>query len=216
MQDWARLHRYASWMRALHISSGDNHTDDTLLRLSSNSPGGLLFPKLESLDWDIDEAYTILPFFRLFLSPHLQRVALYAYLLKIPERLLAPTLQVVSLLPTFLEYLSVTCGGEEEPLRDALSSPVCRFGSSLRGFKTSVALSEAAIDHLMQLPNLSHWTTSCGPPVSFQHHFSRLSRASTSTNQRPYRGCAFSHRMEGASFGTVPHRRHRTRVLEEH
>jgi len=57
------------------------------------------------------------------------------------------------------------CGqGKEGHLEGAVSSFVCRCGPSIRGFGTCVPLSEAAIHHLMQLPNLSHWTTAQGPP----------------------------------------------------
>jgi len=57
-------------MRRLYLNS-DEYTSDTLSRLSSNSPGGLLFPNLEWLRWDVYEIDTTLAFFRLFLSPHL-------------------------------------------------------------------------------------------------------------------------------------------------
>lgn len=39
---------------------------------------------------------------------------------------------------------------------------ICRCGPLL-SFKTSVSISEAATDHLMQLQNLSHWTTAQTP-----------------------------------------------------
>ena len=49
-------------------------------------------------------------------------------------------------------------------VKDAMSSFVCKCGSLLRGFRVPVPLSEVAIHHLMQLPNLSHWSTVQGPP----------------------------------------------------
>ena len=166
-KDWVRLQRYASWMRGLHLEYGSNYATDTLSRISSNSPGGLLFPKLESLGWKIDVAKAPLPFYSLFLSPHLRCVTIYSgpYLSYVPGDLLAPLAQMISILPSSLEYLSVMCGqGRNEPLNDAVSSLVCRCGPLLRSFGTSVDLSGAATDHLMQLPNLSHWTTAQGPP----------------------------------------------------
>jgi len=76
-EDWTRLRRYASWMRELFIGWKDNITDEGLSRLSSNSPDGVLFPKLEGLDWEVDlSCASIFFFFRLFLSPHLKRVSL--------------------------------------------------------------------------------------------------------------------------------------------
>ena len=150
-------------MRIIYLSLAGDYARDILHRLSSNSPGGLLFPKLESLDWRVWS--TEISFFPLFLSPYLQRVTLTADLDKAPESLLTPLVQMISLLPTSLEYLSVMCGDREGgPLGDALSSFSCRCGSLLRGFETSVPLSEAAINHLMRLPNLSHWAVAQEPP----------------------------------------------------
>ena len=57
------------------------------------------------------------------------------------------------------------CGwGEEEPLKDATSSFVHQRGSLLRRFRSCVPLSEAAIHHLMQLPNLRSLIFAQGPP----------------------------------------------------
>ena len=152
-------------MRRLSLSGSDDYASDTLLRLSSNSPGGLLFPKLESLSWYIHTAPSALPFFHLFLSPHLQRVDIHGYLPDILERVLTPLTQMISLLPTSLQYLSIMCGQlEDEPFRDAISSLVCRCGPLLRSLETSVSLSEAAINHIMHLPNISHWTLAKEPP----------------------------------------------------
>ena len=68
-EDWTRLQRYASWMRGLYLRHHENFTDSTLHRLSSNSTGGVLLPKLEWLHWDVHETSTALNSFRLFLSP---------------------------------------------------------------------------------------------------------------------------------------------------
>ena len=164
-EDWARLKRYASWMRSLHLSCHEFHSSDTLSQLSSNSPGGLLLPKLERLHWSFERLMHAIPFFRLFLSPHLQHVTLSTYMRRIPEHLLVPLAQMISLLPTSLEYLSfVWVRGNDELLDDAVSSFVCRCGPSMRSFETCAPLSEAATNHLMQLPNLSHWFTVQGPP----------------------------------------------------
>ena len=105
-KDWVRFHQRASWMRRLCLNPNDNCASDTLLRLSSNSPGGLLFPKLESLEWDVCKADTILPSFHLFLFPQFQCVTLSIHLHPIPKRLLAPLVQIASLFPTSLEHLS--------------------------------------------------------------------------------------------------------------
>ena len=151
-------------MCRLHLDPTTRYANDTLLRLSSNSPGGLLFTKLESLEWGIASTQTALPFFRLFLSPHLQSVTITIYLDVITEDMVAPLTQMISLLPISLRHLSIMCDQEGERLSDAMSSFVCRSGSLLSSFETTERLSEKAIDHLMQLPNLSRWVTVQGPP----------------------------------------------------
>lgn len=153
-------------MRGLHLGPGGNITSDTLFRLSSNSPGGVLFPKLESLLWNIQKTSTALTIFRLFLSPHLRYVVFCALpsLPAVPRDQLATLAQVISFLPTSLEDLIIVCGQEEGPLSDAVSSFICRCGPSLRGLCVHAPLSEAAIHHLMGLPNLRYWATVQGPP----------------------------------------------------
>lgn len=171
--EWARFRRYASWMRGLNISLCGTPSTDTLSWISCNSPRGLLFPELEWLHWDVHVADTVFPFFDLFLSPSLQRVTLHAesQLFNIPQGRVAALTRIISVLTTSLEDLFVECGQEKGgPLEDAMSSFVCRCGPLLRGFGTYIPLSEAAIHHLMQLPNLSHWGTSQGPPRDFSTH----------------------------------------------
>ena len=97
-------------------------------------------------------------------SPHLRRVALSTSPYDIPGRLLVYLTQFISLLLTSLELLSITqVYGKGKIFEDALTSLVCRCGSLLRRPETSVDLSEAAIDHLVRLPNLSHWSTAQEP-----------------------------------------------------
>ena len=156
-------------MCGLHLTSGGNIASDTLLRLTLNSPGGVLFPKLEWLHWDFGEKYIALTFFRLFLSPNLRRVILYtdSSQYDIPWGQLAALVPVISFLPTSLQDLSIMFGwGDRETVNDAISSFVCRCGPSLRSFGTSTPLSDAAVHHLMQLPGLRHWTTVQGPPLT--------------------------------------------------
>jgi len=165
-EDWTRLRRYASWMRELHLPPYGKLPDSTLHRLSSNSPGGVLFPKLELLCWDVYETAIPLTSFPLFLSPHLKRIALCGPgMSDISYGQLASLVQIILVLPTSLEDLTIMCGfEEEEPLRDAMSSFLRRCGSSLRRFDSCVRLSEAAIHHLMQLPNLRSWVIVQGLP----------------------------------------------------
>ena len=148
-------------MPGLSLNEEGTPSADTLYQLSCGSPDGLLFPKLEWLHWDTDEARAALPFFRLFLSPHLRRIKFYT------DRSIdvAPFVLVISALPTSLESLDIEPGqGDAEPIKDALSSFICRCGPSLRSFDTCGPLSDAAILHLVQLPNLSRLRTNQGPP----------------------------------------------------
>ena len=167
VEDWARLRRYASWVRGLRLSSNRDITSDILSRISSNTPDGLLFPRLERLFLVTQATRTMLPFFRLFLSPQLKHVTLCTDfgLPEIPPNQSVALVQIISSLPTSLEHLFVIAVEKEGgPVGDAISSFVCRCGSSLRSIGTRVPLLEAPIHHLMQLPNLRYWTTVQAPP----------------------------------------------------
>ena len=203
-------------MCGLHLTSGGNIASDTLLRLTLNSPGGVLFPKLEWLHWDFGEKYIALTFFRLFLSPNLRRVTLYtdSSQYDIPWGQLAALVQVISFLPTSLQDLSIMFGsGDRGTVNNAVSSFFCRCGPSLRSFGTSITLSEAAVHH-------SFRGYATGLPLKeplrlFQLPFSHPSSTSTSTNQQPYHGSIFLRHMKGVSFETVSRRRHRTQTSEK-
>ena len=158
-------------MRGLHIPHDEAITSGNLSRLSQNTPGGVLFPRLEWLHWDwyLGERGVPLTFFRLFISPHLKHVDLNTLPTQpnpyIPWRQLASLVQMISVLPTSLEHLSLVCGPQKDgPLRDAISSLVRRCGPSLKSFDSCVPLSEAAIHHLTQLPNLRRWSAIQGTP----------------------------------------------------
>jgi len=159
-------------MRELIIGSEHDITHDTGSRLSSNSPDGLLFPKLERLEWEVGTSWAPLPFFSIFLSPRLKRVNLYTdsihfgiprdfdYVLLVED--------VIPCLPTSLEELSLTCGPwKGEPLRNVISSLVRRCGPSLRSFSSNTRLSEKAVYHLSRLPSLRSWTVAGEPPQKF-------------------------------------------------
>ena len=151
-------------MRGLYLGYDGKIPAGTLFQLSCNSPDGVLCAKLEWLRWDIQETSNTLPFFRLFLSPRLKRVALYNSSV-FGEAQLTGLVQIVSVLPTSLEGLTIMCGLEEEKyLKDAISTFICRCGSSLRDFCSRVPLSETAIHRITQLPNLRSWTIVQGPP----------------------------------------------------
>ena len=151
-------------MRELRLGPEGNITRDTLSRISCNTPNGVLFPKLERLFWNTRTADSEIAFFRLFLSPRLKSVTLCTDIgspLGQPEAIS----QIISSLPISLDQLLVISRQGKGPISDAISSLVCRSGSSLGSFGTRVPLSEAAVRHLMQLPNLRYWKTVQGPPL---------------------------------------------------
>ena len=158
-KEWDRFQRFASWMRYLSLDSRVH--DIALQRLSNESPGGLLCPNLERLDWEIRTAHTPRSF-HIFLSPSLKRVSLF-----VPEQLQYAG-EIVSRLPSSLEHFSLTCSPRKdgEPLKDLMSSFVLRCGPSLRSFGCRPPLSEAAFHYLMQLPNLRSWIA-FQPPQAF-------------------------------------------------
>ena len=147
----------------MFINFWDHITNDALSHLSSNSPDGVLCPKLERLEWHVDILCGPLSIPRLFLSPHLKRVNFYT---NWDPRDHVPLLkEVISSLPGSLQGLSVTYGPREVgPLKDAISSLVLRCGPPLRSFGSGKALSEEAIYHLARLPNLRSWNVTGEPP----------------------------------------------------
>ena len=143
-------------MRGLYFDYSGKFTVGALSRISLNSPGGVLCPKLEWLRSDLRKTVNGLPLFRLLLSPHLKIVDFSN------SRRLGPLevwstglVQIISVLPTSIEALTVTCGLERHrSLEDAISTFICRSGSSLKSLHSCVPVSEAAIHHIAQLPNL--------------------------------------------------------------
>lgn len=77
-----------------------------------------------------------------------------------------PIVETISTLSTSLDQLSIISRQRKGPISDAISSFICRCEPSLKGFGTRVPLSEAAIRHLMQLPNHRYWKTVQGPPLT--------------------------------------------------
>ena len=155
-------------MRELHLGPDGMVPSSTFSRLAENSPGGVLCTKLETLRWDVEEIPGALPFFRLFISPNLKLVSLRgSCAFDIPGVWLAGLVQIISILPTSLEGLTVIYGrGKEERLRDAISAFICRCGSSLRILRSCVPLSGPAIRRVIQLPNLRSWAVAQAPSRS--------------------------------------------------
>lgn len=109
----------------------------------------------------------LIPF---LISPHLKCVTLNTrpsrHGAHTPWHQSAALVQIIPVLTTSLEHLSLLCGPEKDgPLGDIISSLIHWCGPLLRSFDTCVPLSEAAIHHLTWLPNPHGWTTVVqGPP----------------------------------------------------
>ena len=153
-------------MRGLHLGPG-HILRDIFFRLSRSSNGGVLFPRLEWLVWELEKTDIPLSCFHLFLPPQLKEVAVYTYhrISGIPRGQVEALAHIISFLTSSLEDLALKCGHRREALlEDSISSFVCRRGSSLRRFDSDVSLSEAATHRLMQLPNLRSWVVFHEPP----------------------------------------------------
>jgi len=103
----------------------------------------------------------------------LKRVNIYASWTwsnsKVPHDLLPVVASTISTLPTSaLQSISTDFDHHREVpwayFQDAFSSAVLRCGPSLTKFTSPTPLSDAAINHLIQLPHLRTWRIECPPP----------------------------------------------------
>ena len=166
--EWDRFRRYASWIRQLNFSS-DTCVPEAVLRLILlNSSDGIVFPGLRRMSW-IALPYS-LPFYRLFISPHLTAFTFLCQFFRgHPDELLPNFTSMIAELQTsslrslqvdFYHHIAHTSMN----LNSALSSAVLRCGSSLTTLFAPLPMSDAALQHIMQLPELTSWTTVNGPP----------------------------------------------------
>ena len=141
------------------------------IKFRLNSPVGGWFPALQALSWKTTKSN--LPYINLLFSPYLTRISIYVPSLwepRVPRVFLLAIASAFSALPTpALQLLHVDFGlymTSRACLKDSLSSVVLRCGPSLVAFKTSIPLSEAAVNHLIQLPYLDSWRIE-GPPPNY-------------------------------------------------
>lgn len=168
MEAWSRAHRYASWMRLVRVDEWSVRAEDTYRKLRLNSPAGGWFPALQDLWWTITE--TNLPYVDLFFSSHLKTISIYnswsSRGFEVPRDLLPSIASTISTLPTSaLQSLLVDHNMMPwADLTDSISSVVLRCGPSLAGFTSPIPLSDAAMNHLIQLPHLRVWRIGRPPP----------------------------------------------------
>ena len=145
---------------------------DTFRKLRANSPPGGWFPALQDLDWRITKSN--LPHVDIFFSPNLKTIHIsipWAWRnSNIPRDLLPTIASTISALPTSaLQSFIIPvdyCMRPPEYFKDSLSTAALRCGPSLVEFTSPISLSEAAVDHLIQLPHLRTWHIK-GPPPSY-------------------------------------------------
>jgi len=179
--EWYKFRRYASWMRRLYFNS--RFPEEVLRLISTNLPNGTLFPGLRDLSW-VFQPHT-LPFYRLFLSPRLTHSSLYyspAFRARNADEVFSSIASMILELDTLpLQSFRLGCPTHVQAsrsLESAVSSAVLRWGPSLTSLSVSVPLSDAAVQHILRLPNLTAWRPMDGPPrvpdLSLSDAFPRL------------------------------------------
>jgi len=146
--------------------------EETFNKLRLNSPPGGWFPALQDLSWCITEFN--LPYVDLFFSPRLKRIHICTEWpwkhTGIPLGILPTLVSTISTLPMLsLERISVGACDWRMPwayLKDSFSSIVLRCGPSFTEYDSPVPLSNAALEHLIQLPHLRTWRIH-GPPPTY-------------------------------------------------
>ena len=157
-------------MRQVHVDNRVSLGKETFEKLRLNSPPGGWFPTLQDLSWIITESN--LPYADLFFSPHLKRISIRVAWLSngVPLGILTALVSAISTLSTSsLERISVGADHRTMPwehFKDSFSSIVLRCGQSFTEYETPVPLSNAALDHLIQLPHLRTWRIH-GPPPDY-------------------------------------------------
>jgi len=159
-------------MREVVVNERSTLRADTFHKFLSNSPAGGWFPALQGLTWTITRSN--LPYTNLFFSPHLKKAFIYLswwwYGPDVPYDLLPTIASTISTLPTSTIQL-LRAGvdnrrGSWEYLKESLSSVVLGCGPSLTELNSPIPMSDAAINHLIRLPNFRTWNTE-GPPPSY-------------------------------------------------
>ena len=164
--EWVKFRRYASWMRRLSLIEGSSVSEEVLCLISANSPNGIMCPGLRNLFWAA-EPHT-LPFYHLFLSPHLMEIELsFRYRAlegEVLDEVLSDITSVVLELENLpLRHLYLDVPATSPSLDSAVSSAVLRCRHSLETLSVLTPLSDAAIQHIMRLPNLTTWEGVNGP-----------------------------------------------------
>ena len=167
--EWDRFQRYASWIRRLDFNLNPFIPDEVLRMISDNSPNGVLCPGLRELTW-LARTY---PLNRAFLSNHLEKFSFRPPPIRsrLPGEVLSNLAPVITELPTSsLRSLRIDASvrgvSTSMTLGPAVSSTILRCGPSLASLSSPTPLSDAAVQHIMRLPNLTTWGAWNGPPMA--------------------------------------------------
>jgi len=157
-------------MREAHVDEWLILGEGTLPKIRLNSPPGGWFLALEDLSWCI--ATSTLPHVNLFLLPYLKKLCIYPSDLWsnsiVPNDVRSAVASVISTLPTSA-LQSLLVGANHHRMswacfKDSFSSTILRCGPSLTEFTSPIPLSDAAVNHLIQLPHLRTWGIEGPPP----------------------------------------------------
>ena len=172
-------------MITLHDYGENRVTKEVFHLVSFGLSGGVVFPELRELDWKAN--HDTLPFYRLFLSPKLSFLSLwFSTSPESLERDLSMVESAVMELGTlplqylYLRWLNPEAGNRQ--MESVASSAVLRCGTTLMRLSTFSPLSDAAVQHIMRLPNLTSLSTASRPPrtsdLPLSAIFPRLDRIS--------------------------------------
>ena len=159
-------------MRQLHVEGWWAIRQETSRKLRLNLPAGGLFPRLQYLFWRITACN--IRYADLFFSPYMERISIDLSCVqnntRSPRRNILPAVaSIMSAFPTSaLQCIHVDdCRMTRwVDFGDSLSSTVVRCGPSLTEFTSAIPLSDAAVNHLVQLPHLHTWHIE-GPPPNY-------------------------------------------------
>ena len=110
-----------------------------------------------------------LPFYRFLISPKLTSLTL-AYSSFPPKSMeeelsiIQPVIMGLETFPLQRLNLKLDIPGASGQMEPVISSAVLRCGPALKDLFINSPLSDAAVQHIMQLPNLDAWATANGPP----------------------------------------------------
>ena len=168
-------------MRRLNLDGGEWISKEVFHLMSLCLSSGVVCPELRDLDLQVD--YNTLPFHRLLLSPRLTRLSLRFS--TSPESsetdlsMLKSVVMELGALPLQYLYLRWWIPGEaSREIESVTSSAVLQCGPTLESLSTFLPLSDTAVQHIMQLPNLRVLSMVSRPPrppsLSLHNIFPRL------------------------------------------